>query len=246
MNARPKEEVHRRGRRTAQRARGRGNLRGQGVIAEALEATVEHHVRVHVLERLEPGLGHVRRRVLSLDALDSLERIQVILVGDVITDDQVREVPAADQLDPEGVHLLEDRARRKHSASVGRGRPGLVLPESPHAAVDAANHAACGRRGDEQLQTADRVGNAAVAVDALGEAVHEGVFGIHDSALKEIDDRLFAHSVNYSGSLSGTSNTYYSCLFRLSLYELLCEPDQPLAPLTAWPFSQGLPKQLSG
>lgn len=173
------EHVHRGRRSTAHRRGRRGQLRRQGISAEALEAAVEHHVRLHVLQRGESRLGHVRRRVLGLDALDCLERIQVILVHHVVGDDEVGIVPAPDQLDPERVHLLEDGARTQHRQPVGRRRPRLVLPERPHAAVNAAHRAAGWSSAHEELQAADGVGYAAVAVDALGKAVHEGIFGIH-------------------------------------------------------------------
>lgn len=143
------KKIHRRTGRTADRTRRGRNLRGKRVAAEALESAVEYDIGVHVLQRGEPGFRHVWRRVLRLNALDRLERIQVVFVGHVVGNDQVGEIATANELDPQGIHLLQNGARRKHRAAVRRRTPSLILPETPDRSVNTANRARCRARGNQ-------------------------------------------------------------------------------------------------
>ena len=81
------QEIHLSAWSTTNCCTGRG-LRRQRVGAEALEATIQHHVTVKVLQRREAVLGHIRGSVLCLNALDGLKGLQVVTVGNVISDDQ--------------------------------------------------------------------------------------------------------------------------------------------------------------
>src|SRR6185369_11570039 len=146
---------------------GRAQLRRQRVRGKALEATVQHYVGVQILQGLEASLCHIRCAVLDLDTLNGLKGIQVVAVGRVVRDDQVREVTATDQLHPQRVHLLHDGCGRQNAVAVSCGRPSLVLPELPLRAVNAANGDRRRRAGNEQLKAAHGAGDRTVAVDAL-------------------------------------------------------------------------------
>ena len=130
MNVLRIQKVHRTRWRATDGSAGRGLCR-QRVGAKALEATVEDDVGVQVLEALEARFRHVGGGILGLDALDGLQRVQVVLVHHVVGDDQVGVVATTHQRDPEGVHLLHDRCRTEGGTAVRGSRPSLVLPEGP-------------------------------------------------------------------------------------------------------------------
>lgn len=181
------EEVRRGSRHAAYCGAGAG-LGWQRVAAEALETTIQHNIGVHVLEALEASLSHVRCAVLSLNTLNCLQRVQVITVHHVVRDDQVREIPATDKLDPQRIKLLKDCSRAKRGAAVGSSRPGLVAPEGPLRTINTAHRAAGWRGCNKKLQATNRVGHGAVTIDTLRQTILERVFRVHNAALKQVDN----------------------------------------------------------
>ena len=184
------------------------DLERQRVRALALISTVEHHVRAHILERLETGLSQLRGRALSGDALDALEGLEVVPIHVVIGHDQVRGVAPTDQLHPEGVHVRQDVRRARRRAAVSQGGVGDVAEEWPLAAIDAANGSGSRGRGDKQLQAANGIGSRAVAVNAHAQAVQERAFAVLDAGFEQVNNSLFTQSCYRKGFLSLTSNGF--------------------------------------
>ena len=110
-------------------------------------------------------IGGIVVIIFGLHTLNGLQGLQVVPVGDVVSDDQIRVVTATDLLHPQRVHLAEDVGRTKGDTAVGAGRPGLIAPELPLAAVNAADDAGCRGTGNQKLEAADAAGDRAVTVD---------------------------------------------------------------------------------
>jgi hypothetical protein len=166
-----------------------------GVIGRSITAiaAVEHAIRIHVLEACEARRGHL----VTGNALNRLQRLQIKPEVVVVHHNQVGPVSAAHYLHPNPVHVALTICAGHCGAAVSGRVVADVAPKIPGCAIDAAYSSGAGRIRNEQLQTADLLPTArgSIGVDIRGEVVHEGPLGIGDAGLQEVDYSFFTQYV---------------------------------------------------
>jgi hypothetical protein len=102
-------------------------------------------------------------------------------------------IRAAGLGEPGAVHHGLDRRRARHEAVRGEALD-VVLPETPHRAVDAADGAGVVDVGDQQLKPADLLAavGGAVGVAVVGQVVLHGALGVADPRFQQVDHPLLA------------------------------------------------------
>ena len=179
------------------------------VIRRGTDTTVQHNVRRHasavVLERGKARTSHARAGLG--DALDGLQRLQVVTVVVVVSNDQVRLVGATNELDSQSVHVTLNRGVGHNARTADRGIKHLGLPERPHGAVDAA----VGARGrvirhsrSKAREVLARVAGA-IAVQVARDAVSKLGFRDFHATVKQVNDGFLARVLDHFQTRDGHS-----------------------------------------